>query len=155
MSSRRSRAPRPLGPVHSVTLFPPLRPCMHACCFQLHLTHFTMLKYILQIFPVEMQLKCIFALVIRAQTAQNLITGLDLKFTIMISLLMMHKEFLHMVFTVCSLQIHICLEAHEILIPDKMVLFVLNLLSIMYLHIRDLHRAFTVYCLHDLCSFSI
>ncbi len=108
----------------------------YACCFQLHLTRFTMLKYILQIFPVKMQFKCVFALVIRAQTAQNL--RLDLKFTIMISLLMMHKEFLHMVFTVCSLHIYVCLEVHEILIPNKMVRFVLNLLSIMYLHIKDL-----------------
>jgi len=46
-------------------------------------------------------------------------------------------------------------EGHEILIVDKMVLFVLNLLSIMHLHIRDLHRAFAVYCTCDLCSFSI
>lgn len=64
---------------------------MHACIwsyFQLHLTNFTMLINILQIFPVKMQLKCVFALVTRAQTAHNLITGLDLKFTIMISLLM-------------------------------------------------------------------
>lgn len=62
---------------------------------------------------------------------------LNLTFTMMISLLMVHTEFLHVVFIVCSLQIHVCLQAYEILILDRMVLFVLNLLSIIYICILE------------------
>ncbi len=106
----------------------------YACCFQLHLTHLTMLKYILQIFPCKNAVQmCFLHLLLEPKLLKNL----GLKVHHNDSLLMMHKEFLHMVFTGCSLHIHVCLEVHEILIPNKMVRFVLNLLSIMYLHIKD------------------